>query len=50
VSLRYATPFDTVLEATLGNWRREFLGVAVFVQDTATREVLQSVTRKRINN
>ncbi len=50
VSLAYATPFDTVLTAELGNWRQDYLGVAVFVQDTTTREVLQSVTRRRINS
>lgn len=50
VSLQYATPFDTVLETPLGDWRRDYLGVAVFVQDTATREVLQSAVLKRIGN
>lgn len=50
VSLQYATPFDTLLEAPLGDWRRDYLGVAVFVQDTATREVLQSAVMKRIGH
>ncbi len=50
VHLRYATEFDTVLEATLGNWREGYMGVAVFVQDTATKQVLQSVIARKIGN
>jgi len=48
VSPRYAVEFDTVLTATLGNWRTDRLGVAVFVQDTATRAVMQSVVTRKI--
>ena len=49
VSLGFGTEFDTTLEATLGAWRLDRLGVAVFVQDTVTREVLQSVGKQRID-
>jgi len=50
VSFTFPNGFDTTLSFELGNWREDYLGVAVFVQDTATREVLQSVTRRRFDN
>lgn len=48
VRLRYATELDTVLSTALGNWPQDRLGVAVFVQDTATRAVLQSVVTRKV--
>lgn len=47
VSLKFGTDFDTVLTTSIGSWRPERLGVAVFVQDTATNRVLQSVGIRR---
>lgn len=48
---RYAVELDTVLTAGLGNWRTDRLGVAVFIQDTATKRVMQTaVTRKLARN
>lgn len=44
---RYATEFDTVFTAPLGNWNQDRLGVAVFIQDTTTKRIMQTtVTRK----
>jgi hypothetical protein len=48
VRLRYAAGFDTVLATTLGNRREDRLGVAVFVQDTATKAVLQTVVTRKL--
>lgn len=48
LTLRFGQEFDTVLEVSLGPWRADRLGVAAFVQDTATKEVLQAVVRHRI--
>jgi hypothetical protein len=50
VHFTFPNGFDTTLSVELGNWREDYLGVAVFVQDTATKEVLQSVTRHRFDN
>ena len=50
VSFKFGTDFDTVLTASIGSWRPEHLGVAVFVQDTATNRVLQSVGKRRFEN
>jgi hypothetical protein len=48
LSLGFGTEFDTTLEAMLGVWQLDRLGVAVFVQDTVKGEVLQSVGKRRI--
>ncbi len=50
VSFTFPNGFDTTFSIELGNWHEDYLGVAVFVQDTATKEVLQSVTRRRFDN
>lgn len=50
VSFTFGTDFDTVLTTPIGSWRPEHLGVAVFVQDTATNRVLQSVGRRWFPN
>ncbi len=50
LSLRLGQEFDTTLAVTLGQWRTGYLGVAAFVQDTANKEVLQAVVRRRIAN
>jgi hypothetical protein len=48
VRLAYATEFDTVVSAALGNWPQDRLGAAVFVQDTSTKAVLQTVTTRKV--
>jgi len=48
LSLVFGQEFDTTLEVTLGQWRTDYLGVAAFVQDTATKEILQAAGRRRI--
>lgn len=50
VRFTFGTDFDTVLTTPIGSWRREHLGVAVFVQDTATNRVLQSVGKMRFES
>jgi hypothetical protein len=50
VGFEFPQAFDTTFNIELGNWRDDYLGIAVFVQDTATKEVLQSVTRRRFDN
>ncbi len=48
VSFEFGTEFDTTLEIVLGDWQQDMLGAAVFVQDTTTKEVVQSVVKRRI--
>ncbi|MFO7674978.1 MAG: hypothetical protein R6X12_01470 [bacterium] len=48
VRLRYATELDTVLATPYRGWRQDRLGVAVFVQDTATRAVMQTVVTRKL--
>jgi len=48
LALRFGDEFDTMLTLPLGNWRKDFLGCAVFVQDTLDKSVLQSVGKQRI--
>jgi hypothetical protein len=48
VRLKYATDLDTVLSTALGNWPQDRLGAAVFVQDTATKAVLQTVVTRKV--
>lgn len=48
VNLRYATELDTLISTPLGNWPLDRIGVAVFVQDTSTKEVLQTVTKRKL--
>ena len=50
VVFEFPTPLDATFNIELGSWREDYLGIAVFVQDTATKEVLQAVTRRRFNN
>lgn len=50
MTLRFGTDFDTVLTTPLGAWNRSRLGAAVFVQDTSSLRVLQSVGRLRFGN
>ncbi len=50
VTLEYGVEFDTTFEAALGDWRQDKLGVAAFVQDTATKQVLQSVVKYRLSD
>ena len=45
--LHFGTDFDTVLNTSLGTWNRSRLGAAVFVQDTSSLRVLQSVGKLR---
>ncbi|MFO7638697.1 MAG: hypothetical protein R6X14_05310 [bacterium] len=46
--LRYATDFDTVFAVPAGNWREDRLGVAVFIQDTTTKQVMQTVVTRKL--
>ena len=48
VRLRYATGFDTVFTATMRNWQKDRLGVAVFIQDTTTKRVMQTVVTRKL--
>lgn len=48
VQPEFGSELDTMLVVRLGNWNRQRLGVAVFVQDTVTLSVLQSTGRRRI--
>lgn len=50
VTLRFGADFDTVLTAPNSTWNRSRLGVAVFVQDTSSLRVLQSVGKSRLGN
>jgi len=50
LSLRFGTDYDTVLTTPLGDWNRSRLGAVVFVQDTSSLRVLQSVGRLRFGN
>jgi hypothetical protein len=47
LALQLGTDYDTVLTAPLGAWDRSHLGAAVFVQDTSSLRVIQSVGRTR---
>lgn len=48
VQPQFGDDLDTMLVVRLGSWNRQRLGVAVFVQDTATLSVLQSAGLRRI--
>jgi len=48
LSLRFGSEFDTTLETTLGEWETSRLGVAAFVQDTSTKDILQATVIRRI--
>ena len=50
VTLRLGTDFDTVLTTPDSTWNRSRLGAAVFVQDTSSLRVLQSVGKPRFGN
>jgi hypothetical protein len=50
LTLHFGADFDTVLTTPLGAWNRSRLGAAVFVQDTSSLRVLQSVGKLRIGN
>lgn len=50
LTLRLGTDYDTVLTTPLGAWNRSHLGAAVFVQDTSSLRVLQSVGRPRLTD
>jgi hypothetical protein len=47
LALRLGTDYDTMLTAPLGEWDRSHLGAAVFVQDTSSLRVIQSVVKRR---
>jgi hypothetical protein len=49
LTLRLGTEYDTVLTTPLGTWNRSHLGAAVFVQDTSSLRVLQSVGKLRFD-
>jgi len=48
IRLRFGTDFDTVLTTAVRGWDISHVGVAAFVQDTASQAVLQAVTRYRL--
>ncbi len=50
LQLRFGQEYDTVLSTPLGAWNRSRLGAAVFVQDTSSLRVLQSVGKQRLGN
>jgi len=50
VSLRFGVPFETTLVVPNSGWRPKLVGAAAFVQDTATKQVLQSVLRRRLGD
>jgi hypothetical protein len=50
LKLRLGTDYDSVLTTPLGAWNRSHIGVAVFVQDTSSLRVLQSVGKLRFAN
>lgn len=50
LALHLGADFDTVLTTPFGDWNRSRLGAAVFVQDTSSLRVLQSVGKLRIGN
>jgi hypothetical protein len=50
LTLRLGTDYDTVLTTPLGAWNRAHLGAAVFVQDTSSLRVLQSVGKLQFGN
>jgi hypothetical protein len=47
LTLKLGTEYDTVLTTPLGDWDRSHLGAAVFVQDTSSLRVIQSVAKRR---
>jgi len=48
IQLRFGTDFDTVLTTAVRGWNISHVGVAAFIQDTASKAVLQAVTRYRL--
>lgn len=50
VSLRFGTAFETTLVAPNPGWRPGLIGVAAFVQDTASKQVLQSAARLKLGS
>ncbi|MEO0079421.1 MAG: hypothetical protein ABIK44_01930 [candidate division WOR-3 bacterium] len=48
IRLSFGADLDTVLTTPTGSWRFDKVGVAAFVQDTTTKEVLQAVMKRRI--
>ncbi|MEO0085739.1 MAG: hypothetical protein ABIK37_03820 [candidate division WOR-3 bacterium] len=48
VSLRFGVPFETTLVASNPGWRPAHVGVAAFVQDRESKQVLQSTARLRL--
>lgn len=48
--LRFGEDFDTLLTTPLGDWNRARLGAAVFVQDTTSMHVLQSVVKRKFED
>jgi hypothetical protein len=50
LELHFGDDYDTVLSTPLGAWNRSHLGAAVFVQDTSSLRVLQSVGKTRLGN
>jgi len=50
LKLSFGQEYDTVLTTPLGAWNRSHLGAAVFVQDTSSLRVLQSVGKQRFGN
>uniref|UniRef100_A0A7C4GC57 Uncharacterized protein n=1 Tax=candidate division WOR-3 bacterium TaxID=2052148 RepID=A0A7C4GC57_UNCW3 len=50
VSLRLGTVFETTLVVPNPGWRPRLTGVAAFVQNTESKQVLQSAARLRLGN
>ena len=50
LTLHFGADYDTVLSTPLGDWNRSRLGAAVFVQDTSSLRVMQSVGKLRFGN
>jgi hypothetical protein len=48
--LRFGEDFDTLLTTSLGDWNRARVGAAVFVQDTTSMRVLQSVVKRKFED
>lgn len=48
VNLRFGVPFETTLVAPNPGWRPAHVGVAAFVQDRESKQVLQSTARLRL--
>jgi hypothetical protein len=48
LTVNFPNTFDTVFVTRLGNWQPEHIGVASFVQNIATKNVLQAVVKRKL--